>query len=118
MESAMGVFLKTMFFYVLKLLLVPLRILPVKKKRILFTGLTGGKTNEYSCNLKYLCEYLEEKEPGRFEICWAVSEPENYRFLQEKRLRHRRLVLHLDSMESILLSLRKSLMQKHRDRKV
>ena len=80
----MGVFLKTMFFYVLKLLLVPLRILPVKKNRILFTGLTGGKTNEYSCNLKYLCEYLEEKEPGRFEICWAVSEPENYRFLQEK----------------------------------
>lgn len=79
----MKTFLKTISFYVLKILLAPLRILPVKKNRILFTGLTGGKTNEYSCNLKYLCEYIMEKMPGTYDICWAVSNPEQYGFLKE-----------------------------------
>lgn len=72
---------------VLRVLLFPFHIFRIKKNRILFTGLTGGITNEYSCNPKYLCEYLLEKSPDKYEIIWAVSDPDKYRDLEKKGIR-------------------------------
>lgn len=78
---------KVAFTEMLKIGLFPLRLLKIKSNRILFTGLTGGDYNEYSCNPKYLCEYMMEHCPGEYEIIWAVSDKEKYAWLKEKGIR-------------------------------
>lgn len=40
--------------------------IPVKKNKILFYVGTRG----YTCNPKYVCEYLNSNYPGQFELCW------------------------------------------------
>lgn len=75
---------KVFFSELLKVVLFPLRLLPVRNNRILFTGLTGGISNEYSCNPMYVCEYLQEHFPGKYEIFWAVGNPEQYAELEKK----------------------------------
>lgn len=83
----MKTWLKVAFSEALRILLFPLRILKIKSNRILFTGLTGGTLDEYSCNPKYLCEYILEHDPGKYEIIWAVSDPKKYEWLKEKGIR-------------------------------
>ncbi len=68
----------------MRILTVPLRLLPVKRNRILFTGLTGGKSYDYSCNPKYIYEYLKEHEPQRYEYVWAVADPGRFSFLEDE----------------------------------
>jgi CDP-glycerol glycerophosphotransferase len=53
--------------------------LPLKKNRILIYSL---KQHGYSCNLKYLTEYLMREHPGEFEILWAVKRPEDLEMLR------------------------------------
>ena len=77
-------FLKVVFSEMIRIATFPLRILPVKKNRILFTGLTGGKTYDYSCNPKYLYEYLRDNYPGQFEYVWIVADKTKYSFLEEE----------------------------------
>lgn len=74
---------KVVFSEIVRIVTYPIRILPVKKNRILFTGLTGGHAYDYSCNPKYLYEYMREFFPGKFEYVWAVSDKKKYAFLQE-----------------------------------
>lgn len=45
---------------------------PVKKNRILISSY-GGK--QYSCNPKYIAEYLHQIEGGRFEIIVSILDP-------------------------------------------
>lgn len=75
--------LKIVFSVVLRILLFPLRICKIKKDRLIFTGLTGGTAYEYSCNLKYLSEYIQKKWPGKFEIYWVVSYPQKYQEVEK-----------------------------------
>jgi len=77
-------FLKVIFSELVRIGTSPLRLLPIKKNRILFTGLTGGKSYDYSCNPKYLYEYLRDNYPGEYEYVWAVSDKEKYSFLEEE----------------------------------
>lgn len=77
-------FLKVMFSELVRIGTAPLRVLPIKKNRILFTGLTGGNSYDYSCNPKYLYEYLRDNYPGQYEYVWAVSDKEKYSFLEEE----------------------------------
>lgn len=77
-------FLKVVFSEMIRIVTVPLRILPVKKNRILFTGLTGGNVYDYSCNPKYLYEYIRDNYPDRFEYIWAVQDKNMYRFLEKE----------------------------------
>ena len=65
----------------MRILTAPLRLLPIKKNRILFTGLTGGNSYDYSCNPKYIYEYLKQHEQGQYEYVWAVSDPGRFSFL-------------------------------------
>ena len=55
-------------------------IFPVKKKRILFTSFSG---KQFSCNPKYIFEYLYEKYNREMECIWCISNisilPEKYR---------------------------------------
>lgn len=53
--------------------------LPLKRNRILIYSL---KQHGYSCNLKYLTEYLLREHPGEFEILWAVRRPEDLQMLR------------------------------------
>ena len=80
----MQAFIKVMVSEVLKILTMPLHFLPVRKNRILFTGLTGGAGYDYSCNPKYLYEYMRDHYPKQFEYIWAVSDKKKYAFLEEE----------------------------------
>jgi len=77
-------FLKVVFSELVLIGTAPLRVLPIKNNRILFTGLTGGKSYDYSCNPKYLYEYLRDNYPGRYEYVWAVKDKAQYSFLEEE----------------------------------
>lgn len=98
MDSA---FFKVMISEAVRLVTIPLRLLPVKRNCILFTGLTGGKSYDYSCNPKYLYEYMREHFPGRFEYVWAVNDKEKYAFLEAEGVK---LVRHftLSSLPALL----------------
>lgn len=77
-------FLKVVFSEMVKIITFPIRMIPVKKNRILFTGLTGGHVYDYSCNPKYIYEYMRAHFPGQFEYVWAVSDKRKYAFLEEE----------------------------------
>ena len=77
-------FLKVVFSELVRVGTLPLRLLPIKKNRILFTGLTGGNSYDYSCNPKYLYEYLRDNCPGQYEYVWVVSDKAKYSFLEEE----------------------------------
>lgn len=53
------------------------------KKRIVFFSYFGA---QYSCNPKYICEYLLEHAP-EFEIIWAFKTPDNFKELEAKGIR-------------------------------
>lgn len=80
-------FLKVMASEMVRLITFPFRIMPVKKNRILFSGLTGGNNYDYSCNPKYLYEYMRDNFPGQYEYVWAVGDKEMYAFLEEEGVR-------------------------------
>jgi CDP-glycerol glycerophosphotransferase len=77
-------FLKVVFSELVKIVTFPFRLMPIRKNRILFTGLTGGNVYDYSCNPKYLYEYMRDRFPGQFQYVWAVSDKEKYSFLEEQ----------------------------------
>ncbi|MDD6070954.1 MAG: CDP-glycerol glycerophosphotransferase family protein [Clostridiales bacterium] len=77
-------FLKVLFSEAVRVITFPIRLMPIKKKRILFTGLTGGKSYDYSCNPKYVYEYMKTHFPGQYEYVWAVADKEKYAFLKEE----------------------------------
>lgn len=77
-------FLKVIFSDIVRVATFPFRILRIRKDRILFTGLTGGNNYEYSCNPKYLYEYMRDNYPGQFQYVWAVSDKKKYAFLEEE----------------------------------
>lgn len=77
-------FVKVICSEMVRIVTFPLRILPIRQNRILFTGLTGGKSFDYSCNPKYLYEYMQEHFPGQFEYVWVVSDKKKYAFLEEE----------------------------------
>ena len=76
--------LKVLFSDLIRIITFPLRLMPVKKNRILFTGLTGGNVYDYSCNPKYIYEYLRDNHKDQYEFVWMVSDPLRYGFLKEE----------------------------------
>lgn len=77
-------FLKVVFSGLVKAATFPFRLMPIKNNRILFSGLTAGSGYDYSCNPKYLYEYMRDNFPGQFEYVWAVRDKEKYGFLKEE----------------------------------
>ncbi|MGN0277367.1 MAG: CDP-glycerol glycerophosphotransferase family protein [Hominisplanchenecus sp.] len=71
-------FLKYLFSLCMRAVLLPFHLFPVKQDRLVFSGLTGGKGYEYSCNPRYLSDFIQEYAPGEFEIFWMVSDPKRY----------------------------------------
>ncbi len=60
---------------VMRELLKVLWVFPVNKRKILFESFNGAS---YSCNPKYLSEYLELHCPGEYELIWSLSHPESF----------------------------------------
>ena len=52
-----------------------LYIFPIHNNRILFSAYSG---KQYSCNPKYISEYLEDNYKDKIEIIWAFNEPEKF----------------------------------------
>ena len=63
------------------LALLPLRLLPVKKNRVM---LHNDLARNYSANPKYVAEYLFEQYPDQFEIIFSVRDPAKYEALNTK----------------------------------
>ena len=66
---------------VMRELLKILWVFPVNKRKILFESFNGAS---YSCNPKYLSEYLELHCPGEYELIWSLSHPESFPELSER----------------------------------
>lgn len=71
----MMAFIHTMIKYCVILCLYPLRLLPIRWNRIMLISDLNGK---YACNPKYLTEYLIAHYLDRFEVVYALSNPEEY----------------------------------------
>ena len=56
-------------------------IFPIRKNRVIFNSMTW---KQYSCNPKYITEYLLANYPGKFEIIWAFEDPDKFAYLKEK----------------------------------
>lgn len=68
----------------LRLLLRPLCLMPVRRNRVLFLSFRG---KQYSCNPRAISEALEQRPGKKPEIIWAFHAPEKFRFLKERGVR-------------------------------
>ena len=68
-------------------------VFPIKKNRILFSSYSG---KNYSCNPKYICEYLLNQYGDYLEIVWAFKNPK-----QDKNLDKRIKVIRFKSVKYI-----------------
>ena len=64
-----------------------LRILPIKKKKILFIGYYGEK---YGCNPMYISEYMVQYKKD-WDIVWAFTHPETHQDTKTRTVRYRSL---------------------------
>lgn len=56
-------------------------IFKIRKNRILFSSYNG---EQYSCNPKYISEYLNSEYMGEFEIIWSFNNPEKFEKIKAK----------------------------------
>ena len=76
--------IKLFVIYILRFCMYCLRIFPVKKGRIIFNSYRGS---QYSCNPKYISEYLEKYNNGNYELIWAFNHPEKYYYLKDRGIK-------------------------------
>lgn len=69
---------------VMRILLTPLKLIPMKKNRVM---LVNDLSYKYSDNSKFVAEYLDCVYPGKFELVIAVSHPEDYDHLRRRGMK-------------------------------
>lgn len=67
-------YIKIIVYQLVRLLMKVFCVFPVKKNRLLFESYKG---KAYSCNPKYICEYLLHIFPEHFEIIWVLVDVNN-----------------------------------------
>lgn len=80
----MNALLKISAIYGLRIFNRIFHVFPIKKNRIIINAYRGS---QYSCNPKYISEYLTKTYKGKLEIIWAFNKPENFQFLEEDGIR-------------------------------
>lgn len=50
-------------------------LIPIKNNRLVFNSMAW---KQYSCNPRYITEYLLSNYPGKFEVIWCFNEPEKF----------------------------------------
>lgn len=73
--------IKLITIYLLRGFMYLLYIFPIKRNRIVFNAYRGS---QYSCNPKYISEYLINNYPGKYDIIWLFNEPRNFLKLKDK----------------------------------
>lgn len=61
-------------YIAIRIIRIPARLLyifPVKKNRALFSSFNGGV---YSCNPKYICEYMRKHNDRKWELIWGIQD--------------------------------------------
>lgn len=56
-------------------------VFPVQKNRILLESYNGAS---YSCNPKYLSEYLETQHAGEYELVWSLEQPDSFPLFEKE----------------------------------
>ena len=59
----------------IRVLLLPLCLLPIRKNRVLFVSYRG---KQYSCSPRAISEALEKMSGGEIEIGWAFHRPQDF----------------------------------------
>lgn len=59
----------------IKVALLPLYLFPVKPKRIILMSYSGL---QYSCNPKYISEFIDNNYSGVYELIWVFTEPNKF----------------------------------------
>ena len=67
--------------FLMRLILLPLRLVPIKSNRVLIINDLGYN---YAGNPKAVAEYLDKKGHSRYEIVYSVNEPERYVNLKKR----------------------------------
>lgn len=68
----------------MRIALMPLRLIPVKKNRVV---LLNDLSYKYADNPKFVTEYLDKHYHGKFELIFAVNNPENYENLCQRGIK-------------------------------
>lgn len=71
---------KSTIIYVLRILLRIFYLFPIKKNGIVFLSFSG---KQYSCNPKYIFEYLKLRAGEKLKFIWAFNDVERHRSLFE-----------------------------------
>lgn len=66
---------------ILRVVLLPLTLLPVRKNRVLFVSYRG---KQYSCNPRYISQALEGSPA---EIIWGLRNPEEFAYLRRRGIK-------------------------------
>ena len=69
---------------VIRTLLTPLRLLPIRKNRVF---LINNLSHKYAGNPKFIAEHLRKTYPGQLELVVSVRHPEDYAYLQEQGIK-------------------------------
>ena len=78
--------LKYLYSIAFRVLLLPFSLCKIRRERLVFTGLTGGSGYDYSGNPRYLSDFIQKQEPGKFDIYWMVTDPSRYRSEEKQGL--------------------------------
>ncbi|MGE6979868.1 CDP-glycerol glycerophosphotransferase family protein [Kluyvera intermedia] len=73
-------FVKYLISKIICVLLLPLYVFKVKKNRILFISYGGL---QYSCNPKYITDFLIKNHDGKYDIIWVFKKPENFKHIDK-----------------------------------
>ena len=68
----------------IRVLLLPLCLLPIRKNRVLFVSYRG---KQYSCSPRAISEALEKMSGGEIEIGWAFHRPQDFETLTARGIR-------------------------------
>jgi len=98
MKRSNRIWRKVILCALAKCALSPLKLLPVKRNRVLFTSYLE---KQYSCSPRYISEQLEMAYGKRLEIMWAFREPEKFAYLKQRGIR----VLDAKSLEFFICAL-------------
>lgn len=81
MKNVFRDYIKLMTAYFGRIILHSFYFLPIKNNRVMFISM---EAKQYSCNPRYITEYMQEKYPGKYEIIWTFQEPERFSYLKER----------------------------------
>lgn len=76
-------YVRILITYVIRFFLRCMCIFPIKKNRIVFNSMFW---KQYSCNPRYISEYLEKNYKDKFEIIWSFKEPKKFEYLKERKI--------------------------------